>query len=64
MKVNVDPTLCTGCELCVGMSPTLFVMGDDLNAKAIKEEVPPHLKEECRDTADACPVCAIEGSGV
>lgn len=64
MKVKVDQSICTGCELCVGMSPKLFKMGDNLNAQAIREEVPTALKEECRDTADACPVCAIEVSGV
>jgi ferredoxin len=64
VKVKVNQGVCTGCELCVGMSPKLFKMGDDLNAVVIREEVPPAMKEECRDTADACPVCAIEVSGV
>lgn len=64
MKVRVDPDLCTGCELCVGMSPTLFKMSGALTAQAIQAEVPRERVEECRDTADACPVCAIEVSGV
>lgn len=64
MKVRVDQSICTGCELCVGMSPKLFKMSDALSAQAIREEVPRELVEECRDTADACPVLAIEVSGV
>lgn len=64
MRVKVNQAVCTGCELCVGMSPKLFKMSDNLYAQALKDEVPPPLKEECRDTADACPVSAIEVSGV
>lgn len=64
MRVKVDESLCTGCELCVGMSPGLFKMTAQLTAQAVREEVPRERVEECRDTADACPVCAIELSGV
>lgn len=64
MKVKVDQSLCTGCELCVGLSPRLFKMNAALAAEARQETVPPDLKSECLDTADACPVVAIEVSGV
>ncbi len=64
MKVKVDRSVCTGCELCVGLSPKLFALNADLTARAIREDVPRELVEECRDTADACPVFAIQVSGV
>ncbi|MFH1379866.1 MAG: ferredoxin [bacterium] len=59
MKVIVDPELCTGCELCVSSSPDLFEMQED-KAVPINAEVDPSLEEECKETAQSCPVEAIK----
>lgn len=59
MKVCVDQSICTGCELCAAISPDLFEMNGEGLSRAKREDVPEDRKEECRDTADTCPVEAI-----
>lgn len=58
MKVSVDPELCTGCELCVSSSPDLFEMQGD-KAVVKSAEVDAAHADECKETAQNCPVEAI-----
>ncbi len=59
MKVRVDQSICTGCELCAAISPDLFEMNGEGLSQVKSEAVPEDRTEECRDTADTCPVEAI-----
>ena len=58
MKVKVDPDLCTGEELCVGICPQIFEMQGD-KAVAKINDVPPDLADCCKDAVDSCPSAAI-----
>jgi ferredoxin len=58
MKAEVDPELCTGCELCTETCPEVFKMDGDL-AVAYVDEVPPKAEEAAQEAADDCPVEAI-----
>jgi ferredoxin len=58
MKVKVDPDLCTGCELCVGLCPEVFRMED---GKAVAASPAPAAHEAaCKDAAAQCPTEAIK----
>ncbi len=59
MKVHIDQTICTGCELCAAISPDLFEINGEGVSQAKLEDVPGNLIEECCETADTCPVEAI-----
>ena len=58
MKVKVDRDLCTGCELCIDISPDVFEMHEDLS-RAKVEVVPEDLEDEVREAGEDCPVEAI-----
>ena len=51
MKYAVNEN-CIGCGLCVGLCPEVFAMTDEGVAAAVTDEVP--------ETAESCPVDAIE----
>ncbi len=58
VKVEVDPDLCTGCELCVDTCPDIFEMGDDV--ATVKVETVPEDSEDCAiQAAEDCPAEAI-----
>lgn len=59
MKVTIDAELCTGCELCVSTSPDLFAMKED-KAVLVSAEIDPSKENECKETAQICPVEAIK----
>ncbi len=59
MKVTVDTSLCTGCELCCDSVPDVFEM-DGSTAKAKVDEVPVGLEDAVKDAAANCPVEAIK----
>lgn len=58
MKVKVNDE-CTGCELCVDTCPEVFMMEDDL-AVAKMTDVPADQEDAVQESADCCPVEAIE----
>jgi ferredoxin len=58
MRVRVDQEACVGDETCLTICPEIFRMEGEV-AVTIMEEVPPDLRESCREAADACPVEAI-----
>ena len=58
MKAFVDVDLCTGCELCVGICPEVFVAESGI-AKVIADPVPVDSEGCCRSAMEQCPVEAI-----
>jgi len=58
MKAKVNPNLCTGCELCVQICPEVFKMEGD-KAVAYVDSVPAGSQAICQQTAQDCPVEAI-----
>lgn len=59
MKVTIDASACTGCELCCDSVPDVFEM-DGSVAKPKVDEVPPELADAVKDAAGSCPVEAIK----
>ena len=50
---------CIGCGLCASMSPDVFTMTDE-GVAAARDEIPPEQEDQTRETAESCPVTAIE----
>jgi ferredoxin len=59
MKVRVDPEVCAGFGICVGISPELFELHDDGYATVLVGEVPAEFEDLVRRVADQCPSRAI-----
>lgn len=59
MKVRVDPEVCAGFGICVGISPEVFELSDDGYANVLVAEVPLELEDLVRRAADQCPSRAI-----
>ena len=62
MKVRVDPNICAGFGVCVGLSPEMFELHDDGYAVVLRSEVPPELEDLVRRAASQCPSNAISVS--
>ena len=58
MKVKIDAETCVGCGLCADSCPEVFQMQDD-KAVVKTENVPAAAEENCKKTAEDCPVTAI-----
>jgi ferredoxin len=59
MKVHVDPHICAGFGVCVGLCPEVFELHDDGYAVVIVSDVPPELEEPVREAVTQCPARAI-----
>ncbi len=59
MKATIDSDLCSGCGLCVDVSPEVFEMEGDA-VKVIADPVPAGAEDDTREAAESCPVEAIE----
>ena len=59
MKVTVDASACTGCELCIDTCPEVFVMNGDV-ACVKSNPIPANSEAACQEAADGCPVEAIK----
>ena len=59
MKVRVDPSICAGFGVCVGLSPEMFELHDDGYAVVRVSEVPKELEHLARQAASQCPANAI-----
>ena len=59
MKVHVDPEICAGFRVCIGILPELFEIVDDGYAVALTETVPPEHEDLVRRAASQCPSNAI-----
>jgi ferredoxin len=59
MKVHVDPHVCAGFGVCVGLCPEVFALHDDGYAIVRVSEVPPKLEDSVRQAVNQCPASAI-----
>lgn len=59
MKVRVDPDVCSGFGICVGICPEVFELHDDGYATVLVCDVPPELEDLVRRAASQCPAQAI-----
>ncbi len=59
MKVHIDPDVCAGFGVCVGLSSELFDLHDDGYGIVLVSEVPPELEEIARAAVSQCPANAI-----
>jgi ferredoxin len=59
MKVRVDPGVCAGFGVCLGLCPDVFELHDDGYAVVRVGEVPPALEDMVRAAVAQCPSGAI-----
>lgn len=59
MKVRVDPTVCAGFSVCLGLCPDVFALHDDGYAIVRVVEVPKEFEDAVRRAVDQCPSGAI-----
>jgi ferredoxin len=59
MKVKVDPQVCVGFGVCVGLCPEVFELHDDGYAIVRVSEVPRELEDAVRQAVIQCPSSAI-----
>ncbi|HET8711277.1 MAG TPA: ferredoxin [Spongiibacteraceae bacterium] len=59
MKVRVDPNICAGFSVCLGLCPEVFELHDDGYAVVRVGEVPPELEDAVRTAVNQCPSNAI-----
>ena len=62
MKVRVDPEICAGFGVCLGLCPEVFELHDHGYAIVLVSEVPPELEDMVRKAAIQCPSNAISVS--
>ena len=59
MKVHVNPQVCAGFGVCLGLCPEAFALHDDGYAVVLVSEVPPELEDAVRKAVSQCPSGAI-----
>ena len=59
MKVHVNPQVCAGFGVCLGLCPEVFELHDDGYAIVRVAEVPRELEDAIRDAVGQCPSGAI-----
>jgi ferredoxin len=59
MKVHVDPQVCAGFGVCVGICPEVFELHDDGYAVVVVDEVPLEHEDAVRQAVNQCPARAI-----
>ncbi len=62
MKVRVDPEICAGFGICVGLCPEVFELHEHGYAIVLVGEVPPEHQDMVRQAARQCPSNAISVS--
>ncbi len=63
MKVHVNPEVCAGFGVCLGLCPEVFELHDDGYAVVLVGDVPPEHEEAVRTAVSQCPSHAISLSG-
>ncbi|HMN45877.1 MAG TPA: ferredoxin [Povalibacter sp.] len=63
MKVRVDPQICAGFGVCLGLSPEVFELHEDGYAIVRVSEVPKELEDAVRTAVRQCPSGAISLGG-
>lgn len=58
MEVHVNDS-CIGCGLCPNLCPGVFTMTQE-GVAAARDEIAPKYEDQVRETAESCPVHAIE----
>ena len=59
MKAHVNPHLCAGFGVCLGLCPEVFELHDHGYAIVRVSEVPPELEDAVRQAVSQCPSGAI-----
>ena len=59
MKVHVDPNICAGIGVCLGLCPEVFELHDDGYAVVLVDVVPEEHEEAVRQAVNQCPSNAI-----
>jgi ferredoxin len=59
MKVHVNPHVCAGFGVCLGLCPEVFELHDDGYAIVRVSEVPPEFEDAVRQAVSQCPSSAI-----
>jgi ferredoxin len=59
MKVHVDPQICAGFGVCLGLCPEVFELHDDGYAVVLVGEVPEEFEDTVRTAVSQCPSNAI-----
>jgi len=59
MRVQVDPKVCAGFSVCLGLCPEVFELHDHGYAIVRVGEVPPELEDAVRAAVSQCPSGAI-----
>jgi len=59
VKVVVDPNVCAGFGVCLGLCPDVFELHDDGYAVVKVGEVPPEFEDAVRRAVSHCPSDAI-----
>lgn len=59
MKVRIDPEVCAGFGVCLGLCPEVFELHDEGYAIVLVTEVPPEREDAVRAAVSQCPSNAI-----
>jgi ferredoxin len=59
MKVHVNPQVCAGFGVCLGLCPEVFALHEDGYAVVRVSDVPPELEDAVRRAVSQCPSGAI-----
>ncbi len=59
MKVRVDPEICAGFGICIGIAPEVFELHEDGYAIVMVAEVRPEDEDLMRRAESQCPSRAI-----
>jgi ferredoxin len=59
MKVHVNPEICAGFGICLGIAPDVFELHDDGYAIVLVSEVKPEDEDLMRRAVSQCPSQAI-----
>jgi len=59
MKVHINPDICAGFGICLGIAPDMFELHEDGYAIVLASEIKPEDEDDMRRAASQCPSRAI-----